>query len=66
MRPTPKTGDKVRHIKTGDRGTLRRFDRGPGSWVAWACVDWPTGGPGMVAADGLARVAPGLLAPLAR
>lgn len=55
----PKTGDKVRHIGTGDTGTIRRFDH-PGDGITWAMVEWKDGGPGLIR-DGLAIVAPLLL-----
>lgn len=53
----PEPGDQVRHICTGDVGTLDHYTR----QTAWALVRWSVTGPGMTRADGLSVVAPGLL-----
>lgn len=52
--------DRVRHVSTGDVGTLHRVDRTDES-VEWALVRWHKDGPGMRDAQGLSRIAPGLL-----
>lgn len=65
--PEPQPKPRVRHIVTGDVGTLDHIQHG--SWFSWARVRWEPGAstwtefgrpPGMVR-GGLAFVAPGLL-----
>lgn len=60
----PAAGDRVHHITTGDAGRLDGYDY-PDAWFGWAMVCWDDGGPGMVDADGRARVAPRVLVRIA-
>jgi hypothetical protein len=53
--------DRVRHIRTGDLGTVNRVVTPAGAAVAWVLVRWDDDGPGMRDAQGLSRVAPNLL-----
>jgi hypothetical protein len=56
-REQPDDRVRVRHITTGDVGTVVRVDR----FRCWTLVRWDGGGPGMCDQDGLSYVAPGLL-----
>ena len=55
----PHAGDRVRHITSGDVGTME--GTAGDACFTWALVRWDDAGPGMRDKHGLARVAPTLL-----